>query len=470
MSRKGSVINNIKLVFISQVVVLLASIVRTILIPKIISVEEHGYWQTYLLYVSYISIFYLGFNDGIYLRYAKMKRREMKDNKLSSTLFVFICVSLIEMLIGILIVTLVASEPYKEIFILVLLNVPMTGLFGTITYYLQITDKMKQYSIGVVIEKVLFIVLLIVSYTLGKISPYRIMFLDLFCVAFITIIILIRERRILLTLKPDIKMGIKEYSNNVKAGIKLMIGTYIALLFTGITKVFISAIAPIEQFSYYSFALSITNVVIVCIGTLGNAIYPQIVKREKEMFGYYYDYMNKSLNQIKPFIFYAYYAGCIAVSIILPAYKPALQFLGLMFIVVMLQVKINVINNTYYKLLRKEKRMLNDNLASLIQLLIGCIILKDIYYIIIWQIVVMAYRVVRSEYRFRKKMKILKNYNVLKNCLPYIVFTISLLLEFKIGMGLYTGYAIVHFILNYKEMLNLAKLFLFKKKGEKINE
>ena len=470
MRKNNSVIKNIKLVFISQVIVLVASIIRTLLIPKIISVEEHGYWQTYLLYLSYISIIYLGYNDGIYLRYAKMSKEEIKEKKFSSSFFVFICISIREMIIGIMGVCFFTDEPFRTIYMLVIINIPITGIFSTVTYYLQITDRMKVYSVSVIIQRTLFIACLISLFVFDFATPYILMALDLLCLSIVTFFLIIKEREVLMTTKPDIKTGISEYIQNVKVGIKLMMGTYIALLLTGITRFFVSGVGSLEQFSYYSFALSITNVVVVCIGTLGVAIYPQIIKRPKELFGYYYNYMCDALNQIKPFIFLTYYFCYIIIKIILPKYEPALQFLALLFIVVMLQVKINVINNTYYKLLRKEKKMLIDNLISLIQLVICCIVIKDINHIIICQIAVLTYRVVKSEYVFRKELNIKNEYNLINTILPYGIFIISICLDFKIGILICFIYVIIHFIINYKKIINLIKLFLLNRRGENSNE
>lgn len=306
MEKKDNAIRNVKLVFMSQTIVLIVSIIRTILIPKFLTVEDHGYWQTYLLYVSYISIFYLGFNDGVYIRYAKMKKEEYIKNGFSSSIFVYFVCLLVEMAIAMLGIVLFANQ-YKAIYILVLVNVPITGVFGAVTYYLQLTGQMKKYTISVILEKAIFVILLLIFALLNKLSPYLIMILDIMSVALITIILCIKERDVVCTIVPNIKKGIIEYKENIKIGSKIMIGTYIALLFSGICKFFISATAEIEQFSYYAFAVSVTNVVIVCIGTMGMALYPQITKQNESKYGYYFNYINKILNKISPILLALYY-------------------------------------------------------------------------------------------------------------------------------------------------------------------
>ena len=83
---KGNVVTSFKFVLMSQIVVLIISVIRTLIVPKFLTVEDYGYWQTYLLYISYISILCLGFNDGIYLKYAKLGKEGLEKRNFSSAL------------------------------------------------------------------------------------------------------------------------------------------------------------------------------------------------------------------------------------------------------------------------------------------------------------------------------------------------------------------------------------------------
>jgi len=62
-------IKNLSISFIANLVTIIVSFIVTLFLPKIISVEQYGYWQVYLFYSTYVGILHLGLNDGIYLRY-----------------------------------------------------------------------------------------------------------------------------------------------------------------------------------------------------------------------------------------------------------------------------------------------------------------------------------------------------------------------------------------------------------------
>lgn len=58
---------------------LLAAVFGTLvvfLIPRLVSVEEFGYWRLFLLYAGYVGFFHLGFPDGALLRWAGKSLRE----------------------------------------------------------------------------------------------------------------------------------------------------------------------------------------------------------------------------------------------------------------------------------------------------------------------------------------------------------------------------------------------------------
>ena len=65
--KPNSFLYNFSFVFGAQVLVLIISVLRALILPKFLPVEGFGYWEVYWFYTSYVGIFCLGYNDGIYL-------------------------------------------------------------------------------------------------------------------------------------------------------------------------------------------------------------------------------------------------------------------------------------------------------------------------------------------------------------------------------------------------------------------
>ncbi len=63
-------LNNLKFTVLAQAVILIASLVKSLVLPNLLGVENFSYWQTYSLYSGLATVFTLGFADGVYILYA----------------------------------------------------------------------------------------------------------------------------------------------------------------------------------------------------------------------------------------------------------------------------------------------------------------------------------------------------------------------------------------------------------------
>ena len=70
MSKPHRLIRNISDSVIANLVSLLVGVTVVLLMPKLLGVEEYGYFQLFLFFISYVGFFHFGWADGIILRYA----------------------------------------------------------------------------------------------------------------------------------------------------------------------------------------------------------------------------------------------------------------------------------------------------------------------------------------------------------------------------------------------------------------
>lgn len=71
---------------------ILATIFNTLLvflIPRLVSVEDYGYWRLFLLYAGYVGLLHLGFVDGALLRWAGSPLNEFRHELSASMKFLF---------------------------------------------------------------------------------------------------------------------------------------------------------------------------------------------------------------------------------------------------------------------------------------------------------------------------------------------------------------------------------------------
>ena len=65
--RKKKFIGNLIYAFAAQGLSFALSVLMSIIVPKVLSLNDFGYWQLFIFYTSYVGFFHFGFNDGVYL-------------------------------------------------------------------------------------------------------------------------------------------------------------------------------------------------------------------------------------------------------------------------------------------------------------------------------------------------------------------------------------------------------------------
>ena len=72
-------IKNIFKVLISNILVMLASVVNTLVIPKILSIDGYAEYQTFMLYISYVGLLTFGFHAGMFVKYGGRNESQINN-------------------------------------------------------------------------------------------------------------------------------------------------------------------------------------------------------------------------------------------------------------------------------------------------------------------------------------------------------------------------------------------------------
>src|SRR5699024_6608358 len=85
------------------------------ILPAVLTVAAYGHYKEYKLYLSFVYIFNLDFNDGIYIKYGRkdpesVNREELHEEHNFITIFQFI------IFIGMMAVSLLLRDPILTLF------------------------------------------------------------------------------------------------------------------------------------------------------------------------------------------------------------------------------------------------------------------------------------------------------------------------------------------------------------------
>ena len=410
---KKTAINNIMYAFTAQFISILLSVLMSLLVPKMLGVEDFSYWQLFLFYLSYVGFFHFGITDGMYLKNGGISYDKIDKKEVVSQFWVLLSIDFSFLLI-ISILSLVILKGSIRSYIIIFAGVYL--LIANLNWYLgylfQATNRVNLYSISVMIDKVIFLLFIIFAFIFDFKNLYVYIPFYTFT-TFCALIFSIYNSKEILKEKPlSIKTSVIKAFNSAKIGINLTLASISSLLILGIGRFLVDKVWGIETFGKFSFALSLTNFFLLFIAQISVVLFPTLRKVKEDTAKKLFSKYNNILNSYLPIIYVLYIPMKIILGMWLPQYKVSLDYLGMLLPICIFDGKNQMINNTYFKVLREEKTMLKINLITLalstVLSFISVFVLKNIYYVIITMLISIAFRSILGEVFLYKKLE-LKN-------------------------------------------------------------
>jgi len=99
----------------SNLLTLIISTIVILVVPKLIGVEEYGYWQLFMFYSGYLGLLPLGWLDGIYLRYGGEKYERLNKSLFHSQFILLMIMQSFFALIIIIAAMIIHDKQYSFI-------------------------------------------------------------------------------------------------------------------------------------------------------------------------------------------------------------------------------------------------------------------------------------------------------------------------------------------------------------------
>lgn len=348
---KHSLKRNIMRVFSANFIYTITSILIGFIVPAILTIEGYADLKTYTLYMTYAGVLHFGFVDGIYLKYGGKEEEKINKNKIKGE---HIFLSMIQFLVTILLL-FIALLRKDNVLLLMAISVLPANLVSFHKQYYQAVGNFKKYSFimhGYTIAYALFNLALVF---LLKCESYEFYCLTNFIC---NTTVLIFAEVFFFTKMKGIKATFdkKELKQITKSGFFLMIGNLAAIFLYAIDKWFVKLFFETKDFSYYSFAVSMFNIIIVFLNSVSITFYNIFAKQEIE------DQVKKiktNLIIIGSLASVSYFILAFIVSSFLEKYIPSLSIIAYSFATFPYLFVIKAIFVNLYKSRKKEKRYTN---------------------------------------------------------------------------------------------------------------
>jgi O-antigen/teichoic acid export membrane protein len=404
-------IKNFSYTFASNLISLLVSTLVVIIIPKLVGVEEYGYWQLYLFYASYVGFLQFGWNDGIYLRYGGKEYNEL-DKGLFFSQFWMLTIS--QIIIAIIIIVLanifLNKTDMQFILTMVALCLIVTGIRTMSLLILQATNRIKEYAQITILDRAIYCCLMM-FFIAANVREYKILVVADLIGRFISLLYAMYSCRDMFFRKVStFYFSFREALVNINVGIKLMFSNISSMLIIGVVRFGIERSWDVSTFGKVSLTLSISNLMMLFINSVGIILFPILRRTDKKNLPSIYLTMRDFLMVALLGMLIAYYPLKVVLSAWLPKYADSMIYMALVFPMCVFEGKMALLINTYLKTLRKEKLMLKINLIALFLSIIitfGTVVsLKNLTLAIASIVFLLAFRCTLAELFLSKILKI----------------------------------------------------------------
>jgi len=325
------------------------------LIPRIVSVENFGYWRLFMLYATYVGLLQLGFLDGVLLRWAGRPLADFHAELRPSVIFLL-------GLLAILIVPVAAFAWWKFtvdvrfIAFAVLFYAVVYNLSALFLYGLQSARQFKPVAIATAAPTGLFVLFTFVWNT-WRIPDFRIL-IDLYCVASAGAFLYLWFR-----LDP-LKNGARSISawsigeSCVIVGWPIVLSNVGAGLVQSADRLVASWIFPIHQFAQYSLASSAMFVPVMAIAAIYRVFFSHASALQHEgrmrIYAHGAKFLLLAWSMMLPYFFVLEQI----VKHFLPKYVPSLPAAGILLFGVFFLAEIQILHTSFAYLYGKQRLFL----------------------------------------------------------------------------------------------------------------
>lgn len=361
-----SILSNFSVALGAQGLSTLVGLLTSLIVPKLLGVADFGYWQLFIFYTTYLSLFTLGLNDGVYLIEGGKRRDETNKKQLASQFWVECGYQFI--FAGIIVaVALSGVFDGDRSFVILMTAVYLllnncSNFFG---YLFQAMNESKLYSISTIINCTCFLAPLLVMLVTGD-SDFR-HYVFFYAIARLASLgfSLWKGRDFLHAGLVDIQTSFRLAWKSIRAGSKLLLSTIAGSLILGIARFMVDANWGIEEFSIVSLAVSITAFVMTLVSQASMVLFPALRQAEKDEAVNFYLAASNALDVLLPLTYVLYAPMAALLTWWLPQYEASFTFFALLMPLCIFNSRMGVVGNTFLWVLRKESRLLAINIATL---------------------------------------------------------------------------------------------------------
>lgn len=351
--------------FIAQAIALATSFIKSLIIPKILGVDEYAYWQLLIFYTTYSGLAHLGLVDGLYLKLGGKDYRDLDYDTLGSQFWAMLLWNALIILLICMFMQAHVDDPKRLIvfYALGISTIVINGIYF-IGYIFQSVNKTWVYSKAIITENILSIIL-IVALILTRCEKVGIYFLSFIVSKIVSLVQLMVSGKEIVKRHaiPNWRIW-REAFGNIKVGVWLLVSNLCGSFIIGSTRQIIDAQWGLTSFGLFSFSVSLINYALLFINQFSMVLYPALKCSDSGGSRMNYEKLRCILSYVLPSGYLVLVPLSLLIRNWLPQYAQSLEYLSFMLPICIFDGKMQLACNTYLKVERKERVLLYVNAGT----------------------------------------------------------------------------------------------------------
>lgn len=357
---------------ISNLITLFSNVVLSLLIPKVLGVEDYGLYKIFTLYIGYVSLLHFGFVDGVVLKFGGRNYNDLNKSEMQNYFSFFFITEIIVSLLVLITGVLVISKQYRFILICVVVNIVLVNLTSYFQLLSQAVKRFKELATRNIVNAILqccFVGTLFASYCLlGHDSVnYKTCIVLNLIVKLVLLIWYIATYKELIAIRPKSFTSYKGKSLEIfKLGLPITWAAMIANFVILLDRQFVSVFFDTKTYAYYAFAYTLFGLIISMIQSVATVLYPMLKENnDRRAICNAFPAYTMWILIITSLSLASFQVLCLIVEWILPQYVPSLSILNIIFPGILLSCSVSVITMSFYKYMDLGKQYFYFSLITL---------------------------------------------------------------------------------------------------------
>ena len=366
--------------FLAQGASMLISVIQSLIIPKVLSIDEFSYWQLFIFYIGYVGFFHLGLNDGVYLLKGG-EGREAIDKSSVNSQFLFSVAFQSLFAITVIIAAAMGEIESSRFFVVVCTGVYLVvqNAASYFMFVLQAMNETRISSYSTIVARFSFLIPLCILIFM-RISTFQSIVIAYIGSALLQLAYCAWYCRDILTSSfSGWIQAARESIASIRVGMKLMIANIAGQLILGVVRLIVDAAWGIEAFGKLSFALSLVNFFLAFVSQAAMVLFPALRQSDEVEIRSFYQASRDVLGILFPIIYLFYFPMVWLLSMWLPAYTESFLYFIWLIPICVFDSKMNITCTTLFKVRREESLLLSINIFT--AAICTVMILFSVYYL-----------------------------------------------------------------------------------------